>query len=61
MVMRDFAAPTAKCTTSETIAAVTTAGIPVIKKKGTLGINAPTAVESARKQQRLSAYAAPLR
>ena len=47
MVMRDFAAPTAKCAINETIAATTTAGIPVIKKKGTIGMNAPSAVESA--------------
>jgi hypothetical protein len=32
MVIRDFAAPTAKCAISETIAATTTAGIPVMKK-----------------------------
>ena len=47
MVIRDFAAPTAKCANNETIAATTTAGIPVIKKKGTIGMNAPSAVESA--------------
>jgi hypothetical protein len=45
--MSDFAAPTAKCATSETIAATITAGMPVIKKKGMIGIKAPMAVEKA--------------
>jgi hypothetical protein len=45
--MRDFAAPTTKCATSETVAATITAGIPAIKKKGMIGINAPMAVDKA--------------
>jgi hypothetical protein len=44
--MRDLAAPTAKCAINETVAATMTAGIPVIKKNGMIGINAPIAVES---------------
>src|SRR5260370_41598015 len=47
IVIRDFAAPTAKCAASETIAATITAGIPVIKKNGMIGIKAPTAVDKA--------------
>jgi hypothetical protein len=34
MVIKDFAAPTAKCAISETIAATITAGIPAMKKNG---------------------------
>jgi len=45
--MRLFAAPTAKCAASETMAAATTAGTPWRKKNGTTGMRAPTAVESA--------------
>jgi hypothetical protein len=46
-VMSDLAAPTAKCAASEMTAAATTAGIPLMKKNGMMGMAAPTAVESA--------------
>ena len=45
--MSDLAAPTAKCAASETTAAAMTASIPFRKKKGMMGMAAPTAVESA--------------
>ena len=47
MVMRDLAAPTAKCAAREMMAATRIAGTPAIKKNGTTGMNAPTAVETA--------------
>jgi hypothetical protein len=51
MVLRDFAAPTAKRAINKTIAARMTAGIPVIKTNGLIGMNAGmnarTAVDSA--------------
>src|SRR3984885_15878485 len=46
-VMRDLAAPTAKCAASDTTAAAITAGIPCKKKKGMTGMIAPTAVDNA--------------
>src|ERR1700691_3414019 len=46
-VMRDLAAPTAKCAASETMAAAMTAGMPCRKKKGMTGMIAPTAVDNA--------------
>src|SRR5664279_6399353 len=47
MVMRDLAAPTAKWAMSEMMAAQMTAGYPLRKKKGMMGMKAPTAVERA--------------
>src|ERR1700719_1788204 len=44
-VISDFTAPTAKCATMLIAKAQTTAAIPLMKKKGTIGMNAPTAVE----------------
>src|SRR5664279_4946770 len=41
MVMRDFAAPTAKWAMSEMIAAQMTAEYPLRKKNGMMGMNAP--------------------
>src|ERR1700691_4668258 len=46
-VMRDLAAPTAKCAASETMAAAMTAGVPCQQKKGMTGMMAPTAVDKA--------------
>src|SRR3989441_11698372 len=43
-VNSDLAAPTTKCATSETTAAHSTAGVPLRKKKGRTGTNAPKAV-----------------
>jgi len=40
-----FAAPTAKCATSDTTAAITTPAVPDTKKNGSTGMIAPTAVE----------------
>src|SRR5438876_8489763 len=47
IVMSDFSAPTAKCATMLTTNAAITAGIPVMKKNGRIGMNAPIAVEIA--------------
>jgi hypothetical protein len=47
MVMRDFAAPTAKWATRETMAATITAGMPFKKKNGMIGMKAPMAVDRA--------------
>jgi len=45
--MRLLAAPTAKCAMSDTTAAAMTAGTPLRKKNGTMGMSAQMAVESA--------------
>ena len=45
--MSDLAAPTAKWAASDMTAATMIAGRPAIKKKGSTGMKAPTAVESA--------------
>ena len=46
----DLAAPTAKWAISEMTAAVMTASIPYMKKKGMTGMIAPTAVESQHRK-----------
>ena len=46
MVMSDLTAPTAKCATMLMANAATTAGTPLMKKKGMIGMKAPTAVEA---------------
>ena len=46
-VISDLAAPTAKCAASEMMAAAMTASIPLRKKKGMIGMAAPTAVDRA--------------
>src|SRR6267378_7630160 len=46
-VISDFTAPTAKCATMLIAKAQTTAPIPLMKKKGIIGMNAPIAVEIA--------------
>src|ERR1035438_10666070 len=46
-VISDLAAPTAKWAAREMTAAAMTAWIPCMKKKGMMGMVAPTAVESA--------------
>src|SRR3954454_269561 len=46
-VISDFTAPTAKWATMLITNAHTTAGIPLMKKNGMIGMNAPIAVEIA--------------
>src|SRR5438874_12960347 len=46
IVISDLTAPTAKCATMLTTNATITAGNPLMKKKGMMGMNAPTAAES---------------
>ena len=46
-VISDFNAPTRKCATMLMANAAITAAIPVMKKKGMIGMNAPIAVEMA--------------
>ena len=46
-VINDFTAPTAKCATMLIAKAQTTAAIPLMKKNGMIGMNAPMAVEIA--------------
>src|SRR5262245_8348074 len=45
VVTSDFAAPTAKCAAVLITTEATTAGIPTVKKNGTIGTKPPTAVE----------------
>ena len=45
-VISDFRAPTTKCATMLTPKATITAASPVMKKNGTTGMKAPTAVEA---------------
>ena len=47
MVMSDFTAPTAKCATILIANDAMTALIPLMKKNGMIGMNAPIAVETA--------------
>src|SRR5437868_4369765 len=46
VVTSDFPAPTAKCAAVLITNDATTAGIPTVKKNGTIGMKPPTAVES---------------
>ena len=46
-VINDFTAPTAKWATILTAKAHITAGVPVMKKNGMIGMKAPIAVETA--------------
>src|SRR6266481_3432625 len=59
IVMRDFAAPTAKCARRETTAATMTAGYTVKKKNGTIGISAPKAVERAPEMAEVQGLRSP--
>ena len=47
IVIKDFAAPTAKWATMLIANAARTASIPLMKKNGMIGMNAPIAVEIA--------------
>ncbi len=51
MVMTDLSAPTAKCARMLIPKAATTADMPLMKKNGMIGMNAPIAVESAAEQE----------